>query len=400
MAQLLGSLSYLVDYPYGCVEQTTSRMLPALMVSHLYQTLGLTDANIEKKIPKVIEKSIRRLLAFQHSDGGWGWWKDDATDSFMTSYALYALIKAQALGQKVDENVLTRGKESLQGQLKKGISGYFYNAAIQDETLNFVYYVSALAGIKTNPAMPGDHPVATPMAQALLVLTLEAQGKHAQAASILSDLETKAICQGGLCRFSDDKKTYRGDAEVTAWALQALYSGHSENQVLKDSIVKWILSDRKGGIWRHTRETASVLYALSEYAQGLSGSHEGVKANMSLNGQELEKINVASPHFVRRLPSCASRGAGSESAESRPSSRCVSMKDGPNDLGLESLLTTSLYYQTDLTFFSQEEDLAPADHGIRVKRGIVGWLRSVAGLDGEVMQGLELTGKIQGRDHR
>ena len=61
-------LSYLVDYPYGCVEQTTSRMLlPPSWSPHLYQTLGLTDANLEKKIPKVIEKSIRRLLAFQHS---------------------------------------------------------------------------------------------------------------------------------------------------------------------------------------------------------------------------------------------------------------------------------------------------------------------------------------------
>ena len=161
--------------------------------------------------------------------------------------------------------------------------------------------------------------------------------------------------------------------------------------------MKWILSDRKGGIWRHTRETASVLYALSEYAQGLPGAHEGVKANLSVNGQELEKINVASPHFVRRLPSCASKGTGPESAESRPSpSRCISLKDGSNGLGLDSLLTTSLYYQTDLTFFSQEEDLAPVDHGIKLKREYVRLTRSGSGLDGEPQyKASPLSGKIR-----
>ncbi|MFO1519227.1 MAG: hypothetical protein U1F57_06155 [bacterium] len=400
VAQLLGSLAYLVDYPYGCVEQTTSRMLPALMVSNLYKSLGLQDATLEKKIPKVIEKSIRRLEKFQHSDGGWGWWKDDQTDPFMTSYALYALLRATEMGQKVEEFVLTQGKQALTDLLQKGITSNYYssNTAYRDEILYFVHYVASLAKIPNKPPMPGDHPLQTKMSQALLILALEAQGRHGQALPILQNLEASAICRDGLCRYSDEKKTYRGDAEVTGWALQALMVGHSENQVLKDSLVKWLMNDRKGGIWVHTRETAAVLYALAEYAKGLPGVKEGVKADLSFNGQTVEAVNVASPHFVRKLPGCKPVSQSRPMGESQPApetrpSRCIDLHTGENSLGVNNALATSLFYQTDLQFFTEEEGLSPVSSGIRVKREYLRLKRQVSGGDVSY-QVSDLKGKI------
>jgi len=69
---LLDSLDYLVDYPYGCVEQTMSRFVPAAVVGKTIQQLNLKRPAIEDKRPKVMQEGLKRLHDFQHADGGWG----------------------------------------------------------------------------------------------------------------------------------------------------------------------------------------------------------------------------------------------------------------------------------------------------------------------------------------
>jgi uncharacterized protein YfaS (alpha-2-macroglobulin family) len=39
---MLDALPYLIDYPYGCTEQTMSRFLPAAIVKRTLQELGLS----------------------------------------------------------------------------------------------------------------------------------------------------------------------------------------------------------------------------------------------------------------------------------------------------------------------------------------------------------------------
>lgn len=356
VAQLLGPLGYLVDYPYGCVEQTMSRLLPSITVSHLYQSLGLSDPMLEKKLPKVIAKGLKRILRYQHSDGGWGWWKDDETDPFMTSYALYGLIRARQLGQTIPDEALQKGKEALEALIKQGNLTRTYMLG-PEATLYYLHYVASLAGIKTTPPVPKAAGIKTQLSKALLAMTFINQGKRDAAAPWISELESAAICSGSLCHYSDgDTKTktfghenYWRDPELTAWVLQALIAAGDENQNLRDSMVRWLLTQRQGGMWHQTRATATVLYALADYASGLPGNKTGVAATLALNGQELEKIGVASAHFVRNIVQ-------------------PDLKTGDNQLGIGNLLSNPLYYQADMTTFSQEENLAPVDQGIRVKR--------------------------------
>ena len=96
---MLDALPYLIDYPYGCTEQTMSRFLPAVITAKTLRDLGLKPETAMNKIFGGIEQStaaathpkgkkdlseldamtkqgLERLYDFQHSDGGWGWWKE------------------------------------------------------------------------------------------------------------------------------------------------------------------------------------------------------------------------------------------------------------------------------------------------------------------------------------
>ncbi len=350
MAQLLGPVSYLVQYPYGCVEQTTSRLLGALTVANLYQTLGISDPMLEKRIPKVVKKGLKRLANLQHNDGGWGWWKNDPDDPFMTAYAMYGLLRAQALGENVNAEILKKGGAALEKMLKQGISSVpQMTSAMEEQNRYFVHYVASLAGIANKPSIPEGTALKTKMAQSYLILALELQGRHEDALRVLAGLKRDAICSEGLCHFSEDKLTYTGDAEATSWALQAIMKADPADKGLQESIVRWLLAQRRGGVWRQTRETAAAIYALSEYARELPGTKAGVKASLTLNAKELEKVNVASPHFVRRLSP-------------------VDLKVGKNVLSMLNLGEHVLHYQTDLSYYSQEDPLMPSSSGIKVSR--------------------------------
>lgn len=354
VAQLLGSLSYLVDYPYGCVEQTMSRLLPAITVSKLYESLGLSDPMLDKKLPKVIAKGLKRIVSFQHSDGGWGWWKQDNTDPYMTAYAMYGLIRAKQLGATVEDSVIENGKEALKNLLKNGATQTNIYMLGSEATTYFIHYVASLAGIENAAPQPRASGFNDRMAESMLVLALHAQGKNDEADYWRRDLEKSLVCQNSLCHIpaGANASRYYDDAETTAWGLLAVLSGANPDPILKDGMARWLLTQRRGGLWRHTRATATVLYALSEYAQGLPGVKSGVNATLSLNGEFLEKIAVAAAHFVRNVQQ-------------------PKLKTGNNSLEVGNLLTTPLYYQSDLTTFSQQENLAATTQGIRVRREYV-----------------------------
>ena len=69
-------LTYLVRYPYGCIEQTTSTTRPLLYVSHL---VGSVDPALAGRgaIEDMVLAGINRMLSMQTPSGGFGYWPGD-----------------------------------------------------------------------------------------------------------------------------------------------------------------------------------------------------------------------------------------------------------------------------------------------------------------------------------
>ena len=101
-------MKYLLQYPYGCIEQTTSSVFPQL---YLDQVRVLTDG--EKSAIQVnVRAGIDRLKSFQQRDGGFAYWPGaENADSWGTTYAGHFLIEAEAKGYLVPNEMIRRWKK-------------------------------------------------------------------------------------------------------------------------------------------------------------------------------------------------------------------------------------------------------------------------------------------------
>ena len=146
--ELRESLRYLLHYPYGCVEQTTSSLLPWLMVRDLRETLPelkKTDAEINV----AVNRGINLLMSMQTSGGGLSFWPGGREPTLWGSaYGGLALAVAQKQKFSVPEAETKRVFAYLSEQLRgmaKDTTGYGLSAQC------LAVYTLALSG-KPEPA--------------------------------------------------------------------------------------------------------------------------------------------------------------------------------------------------------------------------------------------------------
>ncbi|MEM0214933.1 MAG: CARDB domain-containing protein, partial [Archaeoglobaceae archaeon] len=94
----LSGLGYLVYYPYGCVEQTTSAMLGASHVDSYYRSrpdgrpVGYDYGKVESSVLAGIQRLSKCGERGQHENGSWSMWGTNPSgDTFYTAYGSYGL---------------------------------------------------------------------------------------------------------------------------------------------------------------------------------------------------------------------------------------------------------------------------------------------------------------------
>ena len=96
-------LKYLIQYPHGCIEQTTSSVFPQL---HLDKVMDLSS-NQKRRIIENVTKGINRITKFQTDRGGFSYWPGGTEPSeWGSNYAGHFLLEAKAAGYKVPNNLM------------------------------------------------------------------------------------------------------------------------------------------------------------------------------------------------------------------------------------------------------------------------------------------------------
>lgn len=136
------ALNGLLDYPYGCVEQTTSKGYAGLVMD--LETAKMLDARgldpVKRKAR--MEGAFGRLASMQMSNGHFSMWgDDDYVNPAMTPYVVEFLLDAREAGFAVPDGVLQKALQRLNEDLLSG-GAQFYGYDHR-EHLKFAYQAHA-----------------------------------------------------------------------------------------------------------------------------------------------------------------------------------------------------------------------------------------------------------------
>ncbi len=133
-------LDYLIQYPHGCLEQTTSSVFPQLYLADIADV----DANRKAKIQKNVTAGIQKLIQFQVANGGFAYWQgQQSPDDWSTSYVGHFLIEAEKKGYSLPANVK---KQWIDYQSRTAKQWRYYEAYRNDFAQAYRLYTLALAG--------------------------------------------------------------------------------------------------------------------------------------------------------------------------------------------------------------------------------------------------------------
>ena len=265
---LFGALDYLTTYPYGCTEQTMSSFLPNVIVSQTVKEFKTASIRNPDELKAKVERGRNRLYAFQHEDGGWGWWKDDASDPFMTAYVVDGLTLASQAGYEIDNARLARGREKLDSMLAA------HEFKDSDTRAFMIYALQESGGVDVDHVeeLFAERQHLQPYGRALLASTLWLRKDH-RAADVATEIERSAILEqmgahwesqrAPMLDFSEYDRT-----EGTALSLKALARIKPDSELLLPA-ARWLVSkDRdQGYYWESTKDTAFAIYGLIDYVK-------------------------------------------------------------------------------------------------------------------------------------
>jgi len=287
------ALDYLTGYPWGCTEQTMSSFLPDVIVSQAVTKLNLKPAIPPATLNAMVRDGLDRLYSFQHDDGGWGWWPDDASRVFMTAYVISGLSQAQAAGYKVEPGRIERGRKWLLSTLKA-------HPDMIPDLRAYVNYALSTTGGTEKDALDDAWAFRDKLSDEGLALTglaLSAAGDHTRAHQAAVLLEKKAKVTATDASWSgnyDELLDYWGDTtpETTAFALK-LIALEDRNSGLLTKAAIWLAGNDNGGFWESTKQTSMVIQGLTDYLT-LSGELANTSdVEVLVNGASLGKHHFA-----------------------------------------------------------------------------------------------------------
>ena len=403
---MLDALPYLIDYPYGCTEQTMSRFLPAAITAKTLRDLGLKPETAMQKIfggieqstaaathPKgehdlkeldqITKASLERLYNFQHSDGGWGWWKEGDSDHFMTAYVLWGMALAHEAGIEVKQDVVARAASYLDKELVEEEANYDTQAwmlhALSEPPasaggparLSITQFQStAFNNLFTNRDKLNAY------TRALLALSAHNFGYADKAKTLIENLEngvkvdtkpdTSIVQSGGqssdpsviaTAHWGEDGFYWRwseGGVEATSFALRALLAIDPQNRLV-EPVTNWLIKNRRGAQWSNTRDTAIVVLTLNDYLRQSKELQPQLSYELLVNGTSIA---------TKQITAADALGAPSKFEIPREV-----IRDGANEISIRRTSGSGpLYFSAQAKFFSLEEPVQAAGNEIFVRR--------------------------------
>ncbi len=280
-------LAYLIQYPHGCIEQTTSSVFPQLYVSNV---TDISDS-VQQQIAFNIKKAIRRIQLFQTAEGGFSYWPGEGSNSeFGSNYAGHFLLEAEKKGYIIPtalKNNWVKYQKVIARKWNEQKPAYYETH--DEETNQFLqaYRLYTLA-LNNTPELGAMNQLREeknlkPSAAWRLAAAYKLIGQYEVANLLVRKLSTQTSSYREL------SYGYGSDIRDNAMILETL-------SLLKDprseQQAQTVIASLNKTAWMSTQETAYCLLALCKY-YAMDNTVTSVKAEYAFNGGKTKTISAS-----------------------------------------------------------------------------------------------------------
>ncbi len=405
---VLDAMPYLFDYPYGCIEQTLSRFVPAVTVRKVLVEQGIDPVTLDKQwfgglepdfisktqsnkarpyseLDDVIDEGLAAALDAQKDDGSWGWWKGGSSDDYMTAYALWSLSLARQAGVEIPASALAKAAKYLELSLvdwerQPDMSVWILHALVEYGGSLSTFGATSERIVRTVDLIWEQKDRLNPYSRALAILAFHGLGKSDLVDVLISDVAlgsfsddgsgTSRISSGANGRVTNSAKAatvhwgsvsgyYRwsqGAVESTAFMLRALLRVQPNHPSVEPAM-RWLAINRRGAHWSNTRDTAIAALALSDYLKTNGGLRNDSSFEVWWNGEKLAEHSFDQ------------NGLGSLAQPFALNLEGDVILDGSNRLEIRRTSNGSpVYFSAYLEYFSEEEPIPASGVGLFAER--------------------------------
>lgn len=282
-------LGFLISYPHGCVEQTTSSVFPQLYLNKLVELSPAKGDEIQHNI----KAGIERLRMFQTFDGGFSYWPGSGqTDDWASNYAGHFLVEAERAGYYVPPNMLEQWKKYQRKRARVGTRETFTKSELNQA---YRLYTLALANAPELGAMNrlrerNDIPV-TARWRLAAAYQLAGQSEAARDLTKGAKIEVKP--------YRELSNTYGSDMRDKAMILESLSLMNWMREAAP--LISEISDELSSNKWLSTQTTAYSLIAMARYA-GVTGDKKEMMFDFSWNRSKTVSISSSSLITQMELP--------------------------------------------------------------------------------------------------
>lgn len=283
-------MDFLIRYPHGCVEQTTSAVFAQLYLKDLVRL----DEERLARIQRNVDSGIKRLMSFQLASGGFAYWPGNGyPNNWGTNYAGHFLVEARKAGYAVPDAMLSNwiNFQNQKAEAWGALSSDDDNDLVQAYRL----YALADAGSPALGAMNRMREQSNIRREAKwrLAAAYAVAGYASQAETVIQDLQTTIDTTNNNYNYVD---TYGSPTRDQAMILETLLELKQQEKafpILLDLAKTMGNKDR----WMSTQTTAYALIALAKYAKTF-GAEQQTNVSVSINGSSSA---VAGSDFVNQV---------------------------------------------------------------------------------------------------
>ncbi|NHJ41353.1 MAG: hypothetical protein FK731_15075, partial [Asgard group archaeon] len=289
METAITSWNRLIGYPYGCIEQTISKVFPDVMIYHYLNDTGQLTDEIKFELENMLQLGLSKIASNQNPDGGWGWWYEDSSQNYMTAVVLYGLGLMSNLGFELSTSHLLAGINFMINQQK--FDGSFESTTWRLDDFSFTAYVirSLLANKLYSASQinaiqdaidyfkskwQSTSSIRNPYAAALFVESTF--GTSFYDSSFVDDLITYIISEAiieddGIRWEIETEQYYRalgGTVETTATVITALtIKDFMTHYTIIRNAITWLMGQQNYWGWGNTADTSAAIKAIVTVAQ-------------------------------------------------------------------------------------------------------------------------------------